>query len=78
MIKLKVTEQGVILPKTYFPDVSEVEILLTEEGVLVKPKIIENNQTWSQELKEFQGLENSIDFVSYRRELLEPPEEIFE
>lgn len=79
MIKLKVTEQGVMLPKQYFPDVSEVEIYLTQDGVLVKkPKISEESRTWSENFLNFQGIEDSIDFADYRQELLEPKQEIFE
>ena len=78
MIKLKVTEQGVTLPKKYFPDVQVVEILLTEDGVIVKSKIRQVQQNWSQEFMQFQGIEDGIDFSSYRNELLEPKEDIFE
>lgn len=78
MIKLKVTEQGVILPKHYFPDVQEVEMYLTQDGIFLKANLNDNNLNWSEDFLKFEGIEDNIDFTAYREELVEPKkEEIF-
>jgi hypothetical protein len=77
MIKLKVTEQGVILPKHYFPDVQEVEMYLTEDGIFLKTDLSDNSLSWSEDFLKFEGIEDSIDFTAYRKELVEPKGEIF-
>lgn len=77
MTKLKVTEQGVILPKHYFPDVHEVEVYLTEDGILLKANLSDHNLNWSEDFLMFEGTEDSIEFTAYREELEEPKEDIF-
>ncbi len=38
VIPIQVTDEGVLIPKTYLREASEVEVIITEDYVLVRPK----------------------------------------
>jgi hypothetical protein len=39
LIPIQVTEEGVVIPKTYLQGASDVEVIWSEDYILVKPKI---------------------------------------
>ena len=39
ILPIQITEEGVLIPKTYLNEADEVEVVVTDEYVFVKPKI---------------------------------------
>jgi hypothetical protein len=71
-IKTKVTETGKLtLDHLPFEKGDEISIMIS--------KNYQNTvqSSWSQEFLDFQGISESINFESYRSELLPPQENIF-
>ncbi len=45
VIPIQVTSEGVLIPKTYLADASEVEVVVGEDYVLVRPKFPSQNRS---------------------------------
>lgn len=45
VIPIQVTEEGVIIPKTYLRDASDVDVEVTPEYVIVKPREVPQSAT---------------------------------
>ncbi|TAH53700.1 MAG: hypothetical protein EYC68_02840 [Chloroflexota bacterium] len=38
IIPIQITEEGVLIPRTYFPAASQLEVVMRDDYVLLKPK----------------------------------------
>jgi hypothetical protein len=73
-LKTKLTETGKLnLDNLPFKQGDEIIIVITENNYNPSFK-----NDWSQDFLNFQGISESINFESYRNELLQPKENIFE
>ncbi len=58
---IQITEEGVLIPREYLPGVNEIETVITEEHILIRPKLSNEPDLLPSESSRFSfvGIANS-------------------
>jgi virulence-associated protein VagC len=66
-MKIKVTEQGALIPKEFLERVKEVEIRRENNLLIISPTIEEEDPTWDlgEDSISFRGVDDSENYGAY-------------